>query len=105
MLTHDQQLAILADPAAHNGEHPGIDPSILDPGDFAPGELCMAVELARLGKHVRDEILPYLSADVAALLTMRDPDAPPHEFSTWADLISALGPIRWEWPEWLPAEV
>jgi hypothetical protein len=28
-----------------------------------------------------------------------DPDAPP---ASWADLKSVIGPIKWDWPKWLP---
>lgn len=103
MLTREQQVTILADIAASNGLPPGTDPDGLDPAQFDPGELCMAIELVKLGKSLRDDILPLLSPETAALLAKHDPDSPPHKFSTWADLVAALGPIRWEWAQWLPA--
>jgi len=103
MLTSQEALSILADIATANGLLSGVDPKGLDPLDFPPGEQRHIIRRVLAGESFRDRILPDVSPELAALLVDHDPDTPPHQHSSWADLAAVLGPVHWEWSNWLPA--
>lgn len=77
MLTPADQLSVLSDLATGNGVGPSTDPALLDPRNFTPGEIRLAVGLAKRGVPFRDAILPDLSAELARAITKDDPDNGP----------------------------
>ncbi len=102
MLTPSEQLSILADLATGNGVGPSTDPALLDPRNFTPGEIRLAIGLAKQGVSFRDAILPDLSTDLVRAFLPDEPDGVPLKHASWADMAAVLGPLEWAWADWLP---
>ena len=103
VLSELEAIHLLSDLATADGLPSKVDLGELDPMAFPPGELRLAVRRAIDGLSFRDQILPDLSNEARNLLLANDPEKPLYRYSTWADLGRVLGPLRWEWDNWLPS--
>jgi len=77
LLTKEEQLRLLGDLASADGLPAKATLDDLNPANFEPGELWMAVVLAKRGWPVREEILPMLSLATIAQLSGSDTEERP----------------------------